>query len=29
MSKKDDVNEDLWKRVKDAGFTALALTIDT
>lgn len=29
MSKSEAVNMDLWKRVKNAGFTALLLTTDT
>lgn len=29
LSKVDDVNIDLWKRVKEAGFKAIALTTDT
>ena len=29
MSKREEVNKDLWKRVKDSGFTAMLLTTDT
>jgi isopentenyl diphosphate isomerase/L-lactate dehydrogenase-like FMN-dependent dehydrogenase len=29
MSKREDVNKDLWKRVKESGFTAMLLTTDT
>ena len=29
MSKDSEVNADLWKRVKDQGFSAMALTTDT
>jgi (S)-2-hydroxy-acid oxidase len=29
MSKVADVNVDLWKRVKEAGFAAMMLTTDT
>ena len=29
LSKVPEVNKDLWTRVKNAGYSALALTIDT
>jgi len=29
LSKMEDVNFDIWKRAKENGFTALALTTDT
>jgi isopentenyl diphosphate isomerase/L-lactate dehydrogenase-like FMN-dependent dehydrogenase len=29
LSKREEVNRDLWKRVKESGFTALLLTTDT
>jgi 4-hydroxymandelate oxidase len=29
MSKREEVNKDLWRRVKESGFTALLLTTDT
>lgn len=29
LSKKDEVNIDVWARVKAAGYHALALTVDT
>lgn len=29
LSKIPDVNKDLWKRVKDSGYMALGLTVDT
>jgi len=29
LSKIPEVNADLWKRVRESGFTCMALTVDT